>query len=1061
MPTVTDSELRRTAAHAVEAFESALASGRPARPDDFAPPPGDPARGVALVELIRVDLEYHWRAGRPVRLDDYRRQFPEAFTGPAVQGLAFEEYRLRRDAGHDVRPAEYARAYGVDTRGWQLFPPGSLAVLFRDRTPPPGAATAVICRPAAADSLPFADPLDELPEGVRESVRRASARHPQVAAQVARVQRLFPKAGTEFLGFRLVEELGRGAFGRVYLARQSDLSGRPVALKVAADVGAESRSLAQLQHTNIVPVYSYHRADALQAVCMPYFGRVTLADLLRSIKMTHTVPRTGRELRSIVAQPSWASDAAAPMPAPTGPAVDSEWAKLEGWDYVRAVVWFGSQLAEGLAHAHARGIIHRDLKPANVLLTDDGRPMLLDFNLAEDVKARGTAEAMIGGTLPYMPPEQLRAFAGDPLVLDHRVDLYALGVILFELLTGRSPYSSVGEMDDEALRAMATEREAPPPSVRAASPVVSWAVDAIVRMCLAPNPDDRYRSALDLRDDLTRELADRPLAFARNPSAREGVRKWVKRHPRLTSSGTVAAVAAAVLAVAVGGWWAGFEHTRSLEAREQFAAHTSAFRDAQAFADDRNNTLAKADEGADRLRAVLDRYAVTDATEPAAVFARADVARLTAADRDRLRDDIGEACYLLANLNLERALVPDAADRGERLDDAEKWNRTAGRFGDRIPRAVDRQRATLDQLLGRPPAEPAADTRPPDSARDHYLSAYGLYRAGRYADALPGLRAATQIDPENFSAWFVRGQVHLELEQPELAALCFGSCTALRKEFAPAWLNRGLAYAKLRFYDQARDDYDRAISLRADWAEAYLQRATVAGLLGDFTSAAADLTAALSCGDATPRLFFLRASVRDALGDGVAATADRAEGLARTPADELSWVSRAEVRMAADPTAALADVEQALRLNPLSAPGLQLKAHLLSERLNRADDAERVLDQVVTAYPDSATFRAGRGVLLARRGKWPAARQDARDALLRDGKPPTLYQVGCILALTSPDRREDRAEAVRLVWQALKAGYGLEYVDTDTDLTPLRGDAEFERVVKAAKALHGAPTADR
>lgn len=656
-----------------------------------------------------------------------------------------------------------------------------------------------------------------------------------------------------------------------------------------------------------------------------------------------------------------------------------------------------------------------------------------------------------------MPPEQLRAFAGTPIVLDSRVDLYALGVILFELLTGQSPFPPAEYSDESSLLRMADERDRPPPSVKAVNPLVPWAVDEIVRKCLAPNPDHRYQSALDLREDLTCELADRPLSFARNPSVRERFRKWVRRHPRLTSSGTVAVAAGVLLAAGVGGWWATHEHTRGLEARERFTAHAAAFRDAQAFTDDRNHTLARFGEGQGKLLAVLERYGVTDATDPAALDQSGDSARLSSEDRRRLRDDLGETFYLLANLSLERALVPDAADHAERLADAERWNRAAERFGDRIPRAVLRQRAAVAQVRGDTTTAAAVTAAlngvSTDSARDHYLSAYGLYRAGRYADALPGLRTATQIDPENFSAWFVRGQVHLELEQPEMAALCFGSCTALRKGFAPAWLNRGLAYAKLRFYDQARDDYDRAIALRPDWAEAYLQRATVAGLLGDYPAAESDLTAALNCGDA-PRLFFLRASVRDQLHKGDEAAADRAEGLARTPADELSWVSRAEVRMGADPIGALADVEAALKLNPLSAPALQLKAHLLSERLNRPDDALRVLDQVVTAYPDAAVFRAGRGVMLARRGKYEAARQDARDALLRDGKAPNLYQVGCIYALTSPDRREDRAEGVRLVWQALKAGYGLEYVDTDPDLNPIRDDAEFVRVVKAAKALH-------
>src|SRR3954471_12821050 len=86
---------------------------------------------------------------------------------------------------------------------------------------------------------------------------------------------MLPEVGSEFLGFRLVGELGQGAFGRVYLAEQDELANRRVALKVAADLTGEPQTLAQLQHTNIVPVYSVHRRGALQAVCMPYFGATT------------------------------------------------------------------------------------------------------------------------------------------------------------------------------------------------------------------------------------------------------------------------------------------------------------------------------------------------------------------------------------------------------------------------------------------------------------------------------------------------------------------------------------------------------------------------------------------------------------------------------------------------------------------------------------------------------------------------------------------------------------------------------------------------------------------
>src|SRR5262249_36764565 len=164
-------------------------------------------------------------------------------------------------------------------------------------------------------------------------------------------------------------------------------------------------------------IYSVHHAGRLQAVCMPYFGRITLADVLRDLARRETLPRTGRELLSTLpnrrletehGKPPSAADREkeTPLPpqhgpAPTGtPAAVTPFERkhLEGCTYVEAVLWLGSCLADGLAHAHERGILHRDLKPANVLLSDEGQPLLLDFNLSEDTKVRSTASAaMVGG----------------------------------------------------------------------------------------------------------------------------------------------------------------------------------------------------------------------------------------------------------------------------------------------------------------------------------------------------------------------------------------------------------------------------------------------------------------------------------------------------------------------------------------------------------------------------------------------------------------------------------------------------------------------------------------
>src|SRR5262249_697617 len=156
---------------------------------------------------------------------------------------------------------------------------------------------------------------------------------------------------------------------------------------------------AQLQHTNIMPIFSEHRTGNLHAVCMPYYGSTTLADLYKALRAGTSMPTSGKQLVSTLfnrqstlrnGEPSvlpsfsasdfrkFGNQPPAPAIAPIGAAAGSL-ARFEQMSYVDSVLWIAARLAEGLAHAHERGIIHRDLKPANILLGDDGQPMLLDF----------------------------------------------------------------------------------------------------------------------------------------------------------------------------------------------------------------------------------------------------------------------------------------------------------------------------------------------------------------------------------------------------------------------------------------------------------------------------------------------------------------------------------------------------------------------------------------------------------------------------------------------------------------------------------------------------------
>src|SRR5262249_48765574 len=118
---------------------------------------------------------------------------------------------------------------------------------------------------------------------------------------------------------------------------------------------------------------------------------------------------------------------------------------LKAGSYVRASAWIVARLAEALQHAHERGVLHRDIKPSNVLLAADGQPLLLDFNIAENIKAeQAQKRAVLGGPVAYMAPEHLRAIANrDPVQaaqVDRRSDVYSLGMVLYELLTGCSPF---------------------------------------------------------------------------------------------------------------------------------------------------------------------------------------------------------------------------------------------------------------------------------------------------------------------------------------------------------------------------------------------------------------------------------------------------------------------------------------------------------------------------------------------------------------------------------------------------------------------------------------------
>ena len=388
--------------------------------------------------------------------------------------------------------------------------------------------------------------------------------------------------GLRFASYTVLRTLGRGGMGVVYLAEQ-DRTNRMVALKVIraglATSGAlkrfafEAHVLGRLNHPGIAQVYEAGTADAGQGE-QPYFA-MELVDGVPIVQHAHE-----RNLP-----------------------VDQRLALL-------------AQVCDAVEYAHVKGVVHRDLKPANILVDNSGRTKVLDFGVARattaardssvaEMTSLNTQAGDLVGTLPYMSPEQI---GGDPDDVDTRSDVYALGVIGYELLAGKPPFAVNQRPPLEAARLI---RESEPAPLRSLNSACRGDIETLIRAAMEKDRERRYQSAAALGADIRRFLNNEPIQ-ARPASAWYQAKKFARRHRTGIAIVTLAVAALSAAAVALG-YYALREAAalkRESQARALAENRAAIARSSKQFVTDMFGAVSARKMGKDaRVAAVLDRAA--------------------------------------------------------------------------------------------------------------------------------------------------------------------------------------------------------------------------------------------------------------------------------------------------------------------------------------------------------------------------------------------------------------------------------------------------------------------
>ena len=364
--------------------------------------------------------------------------------------------------------------------------------------------------------------------------------------------------------FQVLERLGSGGMGVVYLAIDPEREGERVAIKcISPDrlllPGARARfmreveAIARLEHPGILPILSVGEESGVPYFAMELVRGLSLADVIEAHELENPATLQGSDMWRTIRAKARLLGAESTVAEDTPPLFSGSWS--------HAAHAIARAAAEALQHAHERGVIHRDIKPSNIMVTSDGRVLLVDFGLARTDGAHTLTQSGTPlGSLPYMSPEQAR---GDRSAVDQRTDIYSLGVTLYELLSLRRAFE--GESSEELRRRILSGHSQP---LRRYNRSLSRSTETVCQKAMARERDQRYFTAEELRLDLDR-LLQGSRVLARPPGLMLRVRRFAEKRPALSVGLLVGAILVSIALSFIA--WREFEARARLEEETQRA----------------------------------------------------------------------------------------------------------------------------------------------------------------------------------------------------------------------------------------------------------------------------------------------------------------------------------------------------------------------------------------------------------------------------------------------------------------------------------------------------------